>query len=266
MNNGLVVFLGSVLTFASAWLGLVVLPYFQLNDQLPYQASHSAEAYPKPPSDEEQAGRKVYQANGCIYCHTQQVRSQDFGHGADIARGWGQRRTVSRDYLFDRPILLGTMRTGPDLAAIGERNSSPEWHHEHLLNPRSKSAWSMMPAFSFLYEKQPLEDGQERDPNALTLGREWTVWPGKQYRPSQAKWAEALENQGEELVEKFEAANSGRKLDLTQPQHQDELLTFWLALPEDEFQVVPTEEANQLVAYLLGLRKTATPLPEANEP
>lgn len=72
---------------------------------------------------------RVYQHNGCMYCHTQQVRSEKFGDwwdangehktGADIKRSYGLRRTVSRDYIYDNPTMLGTMRTGPDLANIG---------------------------------------------------------------------------------------------------------------------------------------------------
>ena len=69
-------------------------------------------------------GRKVYMANGCIYCHSQQVRP-DYG-GADIIRKWGDRRSAPRDYIFDRPVLLGKMRMGPDLANIGKRAPAEE--------------------------------------------------------------------------------------------------------------------------------------------
>ncbi|MCZ2343106.1 MAG: cbb3-type cytochrome c oxidase subunit II [Bacteroidales bacterium] len=266
MNRGLMIFLGCVLTFSSAWLGLVVLPYWQLNNEAPYQSPGSATAYPQPPSAEVAAGGKVYQANGCLYCHSQQVRSQHFANGADIARGWGQRRNVSRDYIYDRPILLGTMRTGPDLAAIGERNASPSWHHEHLFNPRSKSDWSIMPSFSYLYERRKIENGQ-RSPTALTLGREWTVLPGKRYRPTSEQWTATLAADGEKLQQLYAVARPNQPLgSLTDPAHQDRLLTFWLALPEEEYEIVPKPAADQLVAYLIDLRKTSTPLPEAHEP
>ena len=266
MNRGLFVFIGCVLTFASSWLGLVVLPYLQLNAQEPYQPSTEVEAYPQPPSEAAARGREVYQANGCVYCHSQQVRSQHFANGADIARGWGQRRTVSRDYIYDRPVMLGTMRTGPDLAAVGERIASPSWHHEHLFNPRSKSDWSIMPSFSFLYERRPVDNG-ERSAEALTLGREWTVTPGRQYRPTDAQWAAALAADGETLKNTYATANPDKPpVNLDDDRATADLLTFWLATPEEGFEVVPTAEANDLVAYLLELRKTATPLPEATEP
>jgi hypothetical protein len=40
---------------------------------------------------------------------------------SDIDRKWGERRSAPRDYIFDRPVLLGKMRMGPDLANVGKR-------------------------------------------------------------------------------------------------------------------------------------------------
>jgi hypothetical protein len=45
---------------------------------------------------------------------------------SDIERKWGQRRSAPRDYIFDRPVLLGTMRMGPDLANVGHRAPSDD--------------------------------------------------------------------------------------------------------------------------------------------
>ena len=69
-------------------------------------------------------GRKVYVANGCVYCHSQQVRA-DYA-GSDIERKWGIRRSAPRDYIFDRPVLLGVSRMGPDLANVGKRLPADE--------------------------------------------------------------------------------------------------------------------------------------------
>jgi cytochrome c oxidase cbb3-type subunit 2 len=100
---------------------------------------------------EAHAGRDVYINQGCIYCHSQQVRMK--GYGADIRRGWGTRRSVPRDYLFDRPHQLGTMRTGPDLASIGARQPSRDWHALHLYDPQITSPGSVMPRFEYLFEE-----------------------------------------------------------------------------------------------------------------
>ena len=69
-------------------------------------------------------GARVYAANGCNYCHSQQVRAEY--SGADIERKWGDRRSAPRDYIFERPVLLGKMRMGQDLANIGARAPKEE--------------------------------------------------------------------------------------------------------------------------------------------
>ncbi len=148
MNRGPTIFLGVFLTFAFAWFGLVFAPYVQLQGTDPVKLD-SGDTYPREPVGEVARGRKVYQAMGCLYCHSQQVRPEPFG--ADIKRGWGDRRSVPLDYIYDRPVLLGTMRTGPDLANIGKRWDAVK-QHKHLYNPRFELADSVMPAFRFLYE------------------------------------------------------------------------------------------------------------------
>jgi hypothetical protein len=55
--------------------------------------------------------------------------------GPDIARGWGKRRTVAEDYLFDYPVMLGSQRIGPDLANVGLRQPDLNWHLRHLYAP-----------------------------------------------------------------------------------------------------------------------------------
>jgi hypothetical protein len=69
-------------------------------------------------------GEHVYAANGCVYCHSQQVRADYIAD--DIERKWGNRRSAPRDYIFERPVLLGKMRMGQDLANIGARAPAPE--------------------------------------------------------------------------------------------------------------------------------------------
>ncbi|MBN9523748.1 cbb3-type cytochrome c oxidase subunit II [bacterium] len=270
MDRGMVIIVGALLTFASSWLGLVLLPYRQLQNQQPYTASPGDDPYPRQLSEKALAGVGVYSANGCLYCHSQQVRSARFGNwweggemktGADIRRGWGNRRTVSRDYLHDRPTLLGTMRTGPDLANVGSRYS-PAWQHQHLFNPRSFNAWSTMPSFAFLYRREPVEGGKRAE-TALRLGREWTVNPGYRWRPTDEEWDRILASQPG-LADALKAANPGH-FDVATPEGKARLLDFWLTTEEADHQVVPTADADHLVAYLLELRKAETPLPEAKE-
>lgn len=272
MDRGMVIFLGALLTFSSSWLGLIVFPFWQLGAQEPYQKDAGDAPYPQPLQGLALAGMKVYQHNGCMYCHSQQVRSAHFGDwwdaggerrtGADIRRSYGLRRTVSRDYLYDNPTMLGTMRTGPDLANIGVRNPSEPWHHTHLLNPRSANEWSIMPSFAFFYTREKVVGA--RSDNSLSLAREWTVDPGYRWRPSSKEWDAVIAGRGAELVARYTAGQPG-SIDIGTSEGKKRLLDFWLTTPEEEYQVVPNADADALVAYLLALRKAEFPLPEAKE-
>ena len=98
----------------------------------------------RPLSALEAEGREVYVANGCSYCHTQQVRplNQDKVFGRPSAPG---------DFAYQTPELLGSERTGPDLTNIGTRQPSEVWQYIHLYNPRSVVPESIMPAFDWLF-------------------------------------------------------------------------------------------------------------------
>ncbi len=91
-------------------------------------------------TDGEAEGRSIYIANGCVYCHTQSVRTID----------WGADRIAEvGDYVADRPILLGSERTGVDLSQEGGEHPD-DWHMAHFINPRHTRTNSIMPPFAYL--------------------------------------------------------------------------------------------------------------------
>ncbi|MEE9517161.1 MAG: cbb3-type cytochrome c oxidase subunit II, partial [Candidatus Adiutricales bacterium] len=90
----------------------------------------------------EDEGRQLYIANGCINCHSQSVRLVDWGLGAE-------RIAQAGDYVADRPILLGSIRTGPDLSQAGGEHPD-DWHIAHFINPRYTRPNSIMPPWEFL--------------------------------------------------------------------------------------------------------------------
>jgi cbb3-type cytochrome oxidase cytochrome c subunit len=112
-------FLGIFGTFAFSWMGLTVIPNWQIGHLNPQSDEEGTDIYPQPQSGMFERGARVYVANGCVYCHSEQVRPEYAG--ADIERGWGNRRSAPRDYIFERQVLLGKMRMGQDLANIGAR-------------------------------------------------------------------------------------------------------------------------------------------------
>jgi cbb3-type cytochrome oxidase cytochrome c subunit len=117
-------FLGIFGTFAFSWVGLTVIPNFQIGHLNPQSDEEGTDVYPMPQSGMVARGARVYAANGCIYCHSQQVRAPYAA--ADIDRKWGDRRSAPRDYIFERPVFLGKARMGQDLANIGGRAPKEE--------------------------------------------------------------------------------------------------------------------------------------------
>jgi len=135
----LAVVIGSLLILATIVFVVVVLPYANTNQTQPSEIFRQR-------TDVEAAGRKTYIANGCVYCHSQSIRSIDWGLGAE-------RIAQAGDYVADHPILLGSQRTGPDLSQEGGEHPD-DWHRAHFHNPRYTRPLSIMPAFAFLGEEK----------------------------------------------------------------------------------------------------------------
>jgi len=152
MENEIKLAAGAMVSLAVATAALVVMPYMEVRDIAPPEGL-------KPYTSAQQRGRDVYIANGCVYCHTQQPRDRNLG--PDHERGWG-RASVPGDYVYDKPHLLGSMRTGPDLFNIGARQPSKDWHLGHLYQPRAYVPGSIMPSYPYLFEtKAAAEPGDE---------------------------------------------------------------------------------------------------------
>ena len=178
---------GIIGSFALSTFALVLLPQMQLGGMQPQFVDDEGKVtdiYPIENRGIVQAGRAVYISEGCVYCHSQQVR--DPQNGLDIERGWGVRRTVARDYLFDSPPQLGSSRLGPDLANVGaaQWRNEPEnedpmhkpakrdaaWQLLHLYKPRAIVKESNMPSYRSLFKKQKISG--QRSVDALDVKTE----------------------------------------------------------------------------------------------
>jgi cytochrome c oxidase cbb3-type subunit 2 len=179
MNQGPLIFLGIYLAMALSWLGMVFLPQTQLGRLQETTVPPAGARYPTPRSGPAQEGRAVYRANGCYYCHTQQVRAP--GAGADFERGWGKRHSVATDYLYEHPVMLGSVRVGPDLANIGVRQPDAATHLLHLYNPQLTAKGSTMPPYRFLFEKRKVRAAPS--PDALQLAGELAPEAGYEIVP-----------------------------------------------------------------------------------
>lgn len=194
--------------FLFTWMGLVVFPWIALGHLPPIQDEGSTDILPWDASGAAHQGEHIYAANGCAYCHTQQIRSAS--SGADITRGWGTakveedgkpveitRRTYPRDYIWQGQTFLGNSRNGADLSNVAQRYPTAAGLYRYLYNPSVVNDHSSMPAYRFLFIKQKI---------------------------SGAPSADALVLAGDDA-------------------------------PPAGYEIVPTDEARSLVAYLLSLKK-----------
>jgi len=100
----------------------------------------------------ELAGENIYMREGCMGCHSQQIRPL-----RDEVTRYGHY-SIAAESMYDHPFLWGSERTGPDLARVGGKYSD-EWQAAHLRNPRDVVPESIMPSYAFLAERHAsLED------------------------------------------------------------------------------------------------------------
>jgi cytochrome c oxidase cbb3-type subunit II len=143
------IIIGLSILFGVAFSGLAVAPAFTPSVAEP---SPGLVAY----TSSELKGRQIYVREGCVYCHSQQVR--DVPADANLAAGFGISR--AGDYYYDQPHLLGTMRQGPDLANEGRiwrkdiGQPARDYLIGHFINPRNYNPSSIMPAYNYLSEQQ----------------------------------------------------------------------------------------------------------------
>ncbi len=137
----------------------MVLPFAWVNTE----ADRIATVTPYTPL--QQAGRDVYIREGCNNCHTQTVRPLV----ADVLR-YGEY-SKSGEFVYDRPHLWGSRRTGPDLARLGGKYPDA-WHTQHMTAPTSMIPKSNMPAYAFL--KNTLLDPAYIEKSMRVLGFPYT--------------------------------------------------------------------------------------------
>lgn len=146
-DNHKKLFSTAALFFISLTILVAITP--ALNNQKNNQPLPGVE----PLSEQAIKGKAVYIANGCVGCHTQQVRN------VDMDKIWGGRPGMAADYALNKrtdiwrntATLMGTERTGPDLTNIGSRQPSSDWNLVHLYNPRIVVKESIMPAYPWMF-------------------------------------------------------------------------------------------------------------------
>ncbi|MEO1486665.1 MAG: cytochrome-c oxidase, cbb3-type subunit I [Bacteroidota bacterium] len=122
----------------------------------------------KPYTPLELEGRDLYIREGCVGCHSQMIRP----FRSEVER-YGEYAKAG-EFVYDHPFLWGSKRTGPDLLRIGGKYSD-NWHLNHMYDPQSTSAGSIMPAYQWLVTSEHDRSGVEGKMKAMVqLGVPYT--------------------------------------------------------------------------------------------
>jgi len=130
----------AVLTILAGTIVTMILPFAWVNTEADRIESVT------PYTVLEQAGRDIYIREGCNNCHTQTVRPLV----AEVLR-YGDY-SKSGEFVYDRPHLWGSRRTGPDLARLGGKYPDA-WHYQHMEAPTAMIPKSNMTSYAFLNDR-----------------------------------------------------------------------------------------------------------------
>ncbi len=122
-----------------------IVPTLMVKSNIPTIASV------KPYTPLELQGRDIYIREGCVGCHSQMVRPF-----RDEVERYGPQ-SKSGEFVYDRPFLWGSKRTGPDLHRVGGKYND-NWHFNHMWDPQSTSAGSIMPGYKWLFDNKPMDN------------------------------------------------------------------------------------------------------------
>ncbi|MFM2230678.1 MAG: hypothetical protein RL607_1936 [Bacteroidota bacterium] len=147
----------------------------------------------KPYTPLELQGRDIYIREGCVSCHSQLIRP----FRSEVER-YGDY-SKSGEYVYDHPFLWGSKRTGPDLHREGVtgkpfNGGRPDvWHFNHMYDPQSISAGSLMPRYQWLIH-------DKLDNSLLQKKMQAMVTLGVPYSPEEiANAPQALEAQAKKI-------------------------------------------------------------------
>jgi cytochrome c oxidase cbb3-type subunit 2 len=263
-------FLGLFGTFAFSWFGLTVIPNMQIGALNPQADEEGTDIYPMPKSGMAEHGRRVYTANGCVYCHSQQVRP-DYA-SADIDRKWGDRRSAPRDYIFETPVMLGQERLGPDLSNIGKRGAAEEKPAASPAPAANAPAAAQSPAAApnAAQQKPPAAAASPAAPNApaqnppapaASAAPSPSATPNPNGMP--AMYSEAWHHRHLYSPRSMSRDNVDsvmpayrflyEKRQISSERSSDALQLSGADAPPAGWEIVPTYDAKCLVAYLMSL-------------
>lgn len=271
MNYGALVFLAGFLALASSWMGMVLVPQLQVGRQELATNAVTAALYPSRRPGLAEQGAEVYRANGCAACHSQQVRQtgtvfdvvlNEVGTNPPAVIAALQTLKAKLDAAglsaLPQPVVISVDNATAEETAKALKSTGAKYEvRVRATGPDIERAWGMRGSVAQDYlQDHPVMIGSQRlGPDLANAG----------VRAPDLNWhlkhlyAPASIVPGSTMPAYrflFEKRKAGRT------PSPNALKLEGAFAPEAGYEIIPTEKAIALAAYLQSLRSDA-PLFEA---
>ena len=267
MNRVLVIFISAFGAFALSVFLFLLNPQLQVGQQTFTTVLNSADSYPREMSGVAHQGEDIYRANGCAYCHSQQVRQTGVrfdvvltGAGTNAAALQALLPKLSADQLQKLPLALASGSRDDMLKLAGQLKAASARAEVQSVptGPDIARGWGLRRsvAVDYILESPVMLGAQRIGPDLANIGA----------RNPDANWQllhlynPQMQAAGS-VMPPYPYLFEVKKIAFNRPSPDALALTGKFA-PPDGCEVVPTADALRLVAYLQSLRQDA-PLFEA---
>lgn len=276
MNYGALIFLAAFLGISASWFGFVLTPQIQIGREM--QATNTvntAELYPVARPGIANEGLEVYRANGCVYCHSQQIGQgstrvdfvlSNVGTNVDAVAealrkaNIGLTNANAAGLGAPKVLLSGTTIANAKKAAKAVKDAGGEGRVEiKPVGADIARGWGVRHSVAqdYIYDSTVMLGSQRVGPDLSNVGlRSPDVnWHLRHLYAPQIVEGSAMPS----YKFLFEQRKIGARPSPDALQFTSSETKF---APKDGYEIVPKPEAKALVAYLLSLHSGA-PLFEA---
>jgi hypothetical protein len=281
VNNGPLLFFGILATLASSFWALLLAPQLQIGQQQPVVLESTGQAYPAPRPGLAQQGAQVYRSQGCVECHSQQVRQTgvnfevwltDAGTNkaeliAALTRFSVPQSDASR-VVEQIPSKIFSGLTAAAAQGIARNLTNGEAKAQAVLvtlGPDIQRAWGSRATVTQDYlQDYPVQLGSQRiGPDLANYGARNTnvaLTLLHLYEPNRNPYESNQTSKS--MMPPYRYLFEKRRLHVGQPKPDNAILVLNRNETSGGEAVIPKPEAEALAAYLISL-KADVPLPNA---
>jgi cytochrome c oxidase cbb3-type subunit 2 len=247
MKNGFVIFLAAFAVLGSSWCAFVLGPQLQLGRAKQVAVLSSSDVYPINRPGEAAQGLQIYRANGCAACHTEQV--QQTGVACDVVLTAAGKNPAVVSNLVSMLKLQNLTEQEAENAA-GKITVAGGKTETHIIATGAdiSRGWGLRHSVAedFLYDN-PVQLGSLRvGPDLAGVGARL---PDANWQLLHLYAPRAVT--GNSMMPPFRYLFETKKIG--NAPSPDALKLLQKFSPPAGYEVVPTDDAKKLVAYLLSL-------------